>query len=103
MKPGIDIIIVLLPIVLLIGMLVISEIVKLKNKPLKTIVNKVCGDLYHKEIAFKCKCGKCKKPYIVYELEVIEMYITIVDSQCPYCNTINSSKVSCSSLETLSS
>lgn len=99
MKVGIDIMILLLPIVLLIGMLVISEIVKLKKKPLETIVNKISGDLYHKEIAFKCKCKKCKKPYIVYELEVIGMYTTIVDSQCPYCNAINISKVDCEGFE----
>lgn len=68
---------------------------KRKNTPLETIVNNVCDDLYHKEIAFKCKCKKCKKCYTVYELEVIEMYITIVDSQCPYCNTINISKIDC--------
>lgn len=89
----------ILPIVWIIGMLVISEIDKLKSKPLETIVNKACDDLYHKEIAFKCKCGKCKKLYIVYELEVIVVYTTIVDSQCPYCNTVNSSKVICDGID----
>lgn len=76
-------------------MLIVNAIIHRQPKHLETIVNRICDDLYHKEIAFKCKCKRCKKRYVAYELEPISMCITIVDSQCPYCNAINISEVYC--------
>lgn len=64
-----------------------------QDKPLKPINVEIRNDLYLKEVSFHCKCKGCKKRYTVYETVKIKMNIKWIDSQCPYCNTINSSKV----------
>ena len=86
-------IIMSLPVIIMLTSLIATALDNRQNKPLKTIDVEICDDLYLKEVSFHCKCKGCKKRYTVYETVAIKMYITWIDSQCPYCNKLNSSKV----------